>query len=335
MGKAGVDAVATMGHRAGGALVALMACISSVAAQPAPYPQKPVRLVVPFAPGGGTDIVARVLAQMVGESLHASVVVDNRGGAGGLIGNEMGVRANPDGYTLTFGASSYTTSAALHKLPYHPLHDITPIGLTAFSAYLLAVHPSVPVSSTAELVAYAKRQGKSLSYGTSGVGGQAHLSMEYFLMVTGATMNHVPYKGGGPALIDLVAGNIQFMMTGIGPAMPQVRAKRIRAFAVTSPKRWPELADVPTVAESIPQFDAGTLWYGVWGPKGLPSRIVARWNSVIAEVLQSQGARAALARAGAMPLTSTPAEFQTILRDDLTRWTEVVRKARIKSDATE
>lgn len=315
----------------------LIACCFSagVSAAAADYPNKPIRLIVPFAPGGTTDHVARFYAQAIGPLMRTTIVVDNRGGAGGLVGHEAAVRAAPDGYTLAFTASSYATNAALHRLPYHPIDDITPIGLAAYSAYAVVAHPSVPVNSIADLIAHAREGGGTLNYGTSGVGGQAHLLMEYFLMTAGIRMTHVPYRGAGPAMVSLLAGNTQVMLLGTGLTLPQMRAKRIRAFAVTSPKRWPGLPDLPSLTELVPGYEGSLLWFGMLGPAKLPQEVVRRWSEAIHAVGIRPESKELLANRGSIALTATPAEFRKTLQADIARWTKVVQQARITPQAGE
>ncbi|HEV2007622.1 MAG TPA: tripartite tricarboxylate transporter substrate-binding protein, partial [Burkholderiales bacterium] len=227
---------------------------------PQVYPTKPIRLIVPFAPGGGTDIVARVLAQKLTEALGESVVVDNRAGGGGTIGVETAVRAAPDGYTLAMVSGSYATNAALFKLPYDPVNDITPISLIGETGFMVVLNPSVPAKSIPELIALAKAKPNSLNFGSTGTGGITHLATELFEIMAGIKMTHVPYKGTGPALIDLLGGQIQVLFGSMPSMVPQHKTGKIRGIAVTTAKRVGAAPDLPTVGESVPGYEA-ILWY--------------------------------------------------------------------------
>ena len=255
-------------------LIAGLPCGSALAQNA--YPTKPLRLIVPFAPGGGTDIVARLLAQKLTESFKQTVIVDNRAGGGGTMGAETTVRATPDGYTTIIMSGSYATNAAMYKLPYDPVNDVVPMGLIGDTAFIIALHPGVPIKNVGELVAFAKAKPGALNYGSSGTGGIAHLSGELFDMLAGTKMTHIAYKGTGPALNDLLGGQIQLIFGSAPATIPLVRANRLRAIAVTTTKRSAALPDLPTVAEAgVPGYEV-VLWYGVLGPKGLPKDIVAR-----------------------------------------------------------
>jgi len=302
----------------------------NVWAQAGQYPgNKPIRLIVPFAPGGGTDLVARLLSQKLADAMGTTIVVDNRGGAGGSTGIELAVRAAPDGYTMIFGAASYATNAALYKLPYDPVKDITPVSLACLSGYLVSVHPSVPVKSTKELIAYAKQNPGKLNYGSSGVGGLAHLATELFAMMSEVKINHVPYKGTGPALSDLLGGHIQLVFGSVTATLPHVRANRLRGISLTTAKRSSELPDVPTIAETVPGYEA-VLWYGVWGPKNVPANVVSRWNNEINTILKAADVKAQMVKQGLEPVGGAPAIFRKTLVTDIDKWTKVARQANLK-----
>ena len=293
------------------------------------YPNKPIRLLVPFAPGGGTDIVARLLAQKLNEAFKQPVIVDNRAGGGGTFGAETTVRAAPDGYTTILMSGSYATNAAIHKLPYHPVNDILPLGLIGDTAFVIALHPGVPVQSVKELVAYAKAKPGALNYGSSGVGGIAHLLGELFDMQAGIKMTHVPYKGTGPALNDLLGGQIQLIFGSAPATIPLVRSNRLRAIAVTTSKRSPALPELPTVGEAgVKGYDV-ELWYGVLGPKGLPPAIVTRWNTEIRRVTKLPDLKERLIAEGFDIADSSPEVFHALLKRDVERWTKVVREAKV------
>ncbi len=294
------------------------------------YPTKPVRLIVPFAPGGGTDIVARLLAQKLTESFGHTVIVDNRAGGGGTMGVETTVRATPDGYTAIIMSGSYATNAAMYKLPYDPVNDILPMGLIGNTAFIVALHPLVPINSVAELVAYAKAKPGALNYGSSGNGGIAHLSGELFDLLAGTKMTHIAYKGTGPALNDLLGGQIQLIFGSAPATIPLVRANRLRAIAVTTTRRSSALPDLPTVAEGgVPGYEV-VLWYGVLGPKGLSKNIVERWNAEIRKATKLPDLKERLVSEGFEIDDSPPSVFQAMLKRDVEKWRRVVKEARVK-----
>ncbi|MSP97027.1 MAG: tripartite tricarboxylate transporter substrate binding protein [Betaproteobacteria bacterium] len=309
-------------------LVAGLACSSAQAQKD--YPTKPIRLIVPFAPGGGTDIVARLLAQKLTEAYKQTVIVDNRAGGGGTIGAETAVRATPDGYTVIIMSGSYATNAAMFKLPYDPVNDILPMGLIGDTAFLIALHPGVPIKSVAELIAYAKAKPGALNYGSSGFGGIAHLSGELFDLLAATKMTHVAYKGTGPALNDLLGGQIHLIFGSAPSTIPLVRANRLRAIAVTTTKRSAAVPDLPTIAEAgVPGYEV-VLWYGVLGPKDLPKNIVARWNTEIRKATKLPDMKERLASEGFDIDDSPPAVFQALLKRDVAKWAKVVKDAKVK-----
>jgi tripartite-type tricarboxylate transporter receptor subunit TctC len=309
-------------------LVAGLACSSAQAQKD--YPTKPIRLIVPFAPGGGTDIVARLLSQKLTEAFTQTVIVDNRAGGGGTIGAETAVRATPDGYTVIIMSGSYATNAAMYKLPYDPVNDILPMGLIGDTAFIIALHPGVPIKSVAELIAYAKAKPGALNYGSSGTGGIAHLSGELFDLLAATKMTHVAYKGTGPALNDLLGGHIQLIFGSAPSTIPLVHGNRLRAIAVTTTKRSAALPDLPTVAEAgVPGYEV-VLWYGVLGPKGLPKNIVARWNTEIRKATKLPDMKERLASEGFDIDDSPPEVFQAVLKRDVAKWAKVVKEAKVK-----
>ena len=294
------------------------------------YPTKSVRLIVPFAPGGGTDIVARLLAQKLTESFGQTVIVDNRAGGGGAMGVEITVRATPDGYTAITMSGSYATNAAIYKLSYDPVRDIQPMGMIGDTAFVVAMNPGVPLKSIAELVAYAKAKPGALNYGSSGNGSIAHLCGELFDLLAHTRMTHVAYKGTGPALNDLLAGQIQLIFGSAPPTIPLVRANRLRAIAVTTSKRSPALPDLPTVAEGgVPGYEV-VLWYGVLGPKGLPKNLVERWNREISKATKLPDMKERLVSEGFAIDDSPPEVFQAVLKRDVEKWRRVVTEARVR-----
>jgi tripartite-type tricarboxylate transporter receptor subunit TctC len=303
--------------------------IDQAIAQQQAYPNRPIRLIVPFAPGGGTDIMARMLAQRLATAFRVSVVVDNRPGGGGIVGAETTVRAAPDGYTLIFEAASYTTRAALYDLTFDPIKDITPVTLAFTSGHIICLHPSVPAKSVKELIAYTLDNPGKVNYGSSGVGGFTHLATELYLMMSKTRMNHVPYKGTGPALNDLLGGQIQVVWGSLASAVPHIKANRLRGLAVTTPKRWGDMPDLPAVAETVPNYDA-SVWYGVWGPKRLPQDIATRWHKETAAIVQSPETRQLMLSEGVEPFSKGTEEFRQIILTDIAKWKKVVRETHLK-----
>ena len=314
-------------------MLLLVAAAVVVAAAPGAwtqaYPSKPIRLISPFAPGGGTDILSRLIAVPMSESLGQTVVVDNRPGAGGAVGAEITVRAEPDGYTLIMVSSSYCATSAYRRLPYDPVNDIQPIVLIGETGLVIPVHPSTPVRSVKELIAYAKANPGKLNYGSVGAGSVTHLSLELFKLETKVDLVHVPYKGGGPALNALVAGEIQLTSISMVPTFPHLRAGRLRAIAITSPKRSMLLPEVPTVSETVPGYQV-VHWYGIWGPKGLPKNIVARWNREVAKVLLTNEMQKQMKSEGLDPGGGPPEQLLNIIRPDVEKWRRVIREAKIE-----
>jgi len=294
-------------------------------AQPA-WPSRPITMVVPFPPGGPTDLVARVLAQKLGEQLGQNVIVDNKGGANGNIGASAVARAPADGYTILYNTSSITLSPALYKsLQYDLEKDFAPVALTAVVPLALVVHPSVPASNVKEFIAYAKKNKGKLSYGSAGNGNVTHLGAFQFVQANGIDAVHVPFKGSAPADLALVAGDIQFMTDTVNSVMAFVRDKRLKLLAVTSSKRMSLFPDVPTLAESgMPGFEVGA-WQGVMVPAATPKPVVERLNTEIVKALQNPDLRAKLAAQGAEPLGSTPAEYGAYVKKELARWGQVVK----------
>jgi tripartite-type tricarboxylate transporter receptor subunit TctC len=308
------------------AAAALLAPLAAAAAQQ--YPTKPVRLVVPFPPGGGTDLVARTIAQKATEALGQSVIVDNRAGGGGTIGSETVVRANPDGYTLAMVSASYATNPALHKLPYDPVKDIQPIVMIGQSGWALALHPAVPLKSIKEFVAHNKANPGKLNYASTGTGGATHLATVLFELMTGAKMTHIPYKGTGPAMNDLIGGQVQLMFVALPAVIPQLKAGRLRALGVTTLKRTAALPDLPAITEAVPGYEAVT-WYGMLGPKGLPRSVVSRWNGEVARIIQGDDMKSRMTLEAIEAAGGPPEEFLSVIRRDVEKWTKVVKAAGI------
>ena len=312
------------------ALVALAGAatfISTAALAQATFPAKSITMIVPFPPGGPTDLVARVIAQKMSESMGQSVIVDNRGGANGNLGAMLAVRAAADGYTLLYNTSSITLSPALYKsLSYDVRRDLAPVALTAVVPLALVVGPNVPANTVSEFIAYAKANPGKLSYGSAGNGNVTHLGAFQFVRANGIDAVHIPYKGSAPADIDLVGGQIQFMTDTVNSVMPFVRDKRLKMLAVTTPKRMSLFPDVPTLAESgMPGFEVGA-WQGLMVPANTPKPIIQRLNAEVMKALQSADVRQKLALQGAEPLGSTPEAYGEYIQKELTRWEGVVKQ---------
>lgn len=295
------------------------------------YPTKPVRFVVPFPPGGGTDIVARVIAQRMTETLGEQVVVDNRGGAGGTIGAEIAARAAPDGYTLIMVSGSYAVNPTMYKLSYDPIDGVTPIAQIATGPFVVVVHPSVPAKNIKELIALAKAKPGGLNFASTGTGGITHLTTELFKLMARVNLTHIPYRGTGPAITDLLGGQVQVLFGSSAATVPHVRTGKLRALAVTGPERMGALPDLPTVNESgVPGYEV-SLWYGVLGPKGLPKDIAVRWNNEIKRIIQTQEMKDRFASEGLTPAPGTPEDFQAVVKRDVVKWTKVVKAANVKA----
>ena len=318
------------------AWIALLTCAAllplTAAAQT--WPDKPIKLIVTFPAGGGADFVGRALAPKLGEGLGQPVVVDNRGGANGAIGNVAVARAAPDGYTLLLGAAGALTIAPhlYEKLDFDTFKDFVPIALVGSSPFVLAVNPKVPVSTVAELTAYAKANPGKLNAGSSGTGGAPHLALELYKSVTGAQIVHVPYKGLAPAITDLLGGQVQVLFADVGLIAPHVKAGTLRALAVTGAQRTPALPDLPTMQEAgVPGYTAGT-WYGVLAPVGTPAAVVTRVNAEIGKALAAPQLRAQFAEQSVNAAGGSPADFAALIRQDYDKWGKLIREANIKAE---
>jgi tripartite-type tricarboxylate transporter receptor subunit TctC len=293
------------------------------------YPSRPIRLIVPFPPGGSTDILARTLAEKLAGSLAQPVVIDNRPGAGGSIGAEAAARAAPDGHTLMMGhLGTLAVNPAIYKnLPYDPVKSVAPVSLMAIVPSVLVVNPSLPVASAAELIAYARAHPGKLAYGSAGNGSTSHLTTEYFKLATGTDILHVPYKGIGPMLTDLVSGQLSMGLNGAPAVMPHVNAGRLRALAVSSLKRLHALPQVPTLDEAgVKGFEASG-WYGIVAPAGTPRAVVTKLNAEIGRAMQTADLRARLDSEGALPAPGTPEEFAAFIQAEIARWEAVLKRA--------
>lgn len=298
----------------------------SASAQSGAYPSKPIRFIVPYPPGGGTDTVARLIAQPLGERLKQQVVVDNRGGASGIIGTDMGAKAAPDGYTLVFclPASVSVNPTYYQNLPYDPARDFAPVIQLNTIALLLVTTSSLPAKNVHELIALAKAKPGQLNFASSGNGSAAHLAMELFNMMAGVKMVHVPYKGGGPALTDIIGGQMHMMSGPLIAALPHVKSGRIKAMAVTTERRVKGLPEVPTVAESLPGYES-SIWHGVVVPRGVPAAVVNRLNREIGEILKIPEVQRRLDSEGAESVGGPPEKFAALIKSDTAKYAKLLR----------
>jgi len=313
------------------AIIALASCgATAVHAQDNAYPTHPITLVVPFAPGGGNDFIARFIAERLGSALGQPVVVDNKPGAGGMLGVRIGVGAKPDGYTLTLISNSYTVNPSLYKLPFDPVGDITPIVQIAQGPFIVVANPGLPAKTVADVVALAKAKPGEINYASSGQGSIPHLATELLASMAVVRLTHVPYRGGGPALTDTIAGRTSLFLSPTSTAIQHVKAGILHALAVTTSARSPVFPDVPTVAEAgVPGYEV-VLWHGIIGPKGLPAPIVARLNREVNAILHLKEATALLENDGVAPAGGPPARLQALVSREITTWRKVVEQAGIK-----
>ena len=296
------------------------------------YPTRPVRLIVPLAPGGATDIVARLMGQWLSERLGQPFIIENRPGAGGNIGTDTVVKARPDGYTILMASTTNAINATLYdKLSFNFIRDIAPVATISRNTLVMVVHPSIPAKTVPEFIAYAKANPRKLNMASPGNGSPNHVSGELFKMMTGVDMVHVPYRSGGPALTDLLGGQMQVMFPAIVSSIEYIRADRLRALAVTAATRSDELPDIPTVAEFVPGYEASN-WFGVGAPKTTPAETVEKLNEEINAGLADPKIKAQLAELGAMVLAGSPADFGKLIAEDTEKWAKVVKSAGIKPE---
>ena len=304
------------------------------AQSPASYPSRPVKLVIPFPPGGPLDIIGRLIAQKASEDWRQSVIVDNRPGAGGNIGADLVAKSPPDGYTIVMGAlSTHAVNPSLYaRMPYDPLKDFAPISLVAITPNVLVVNASLPVTTAKEFIAYAKANSGKLSFGSGSNGSAGHLAGELFKVDTKTDIVHVPYKGGAPATQALLAGDIQFMFDNLANAMPQVKAGKLKALAVTTAERSKLAPDLPTMAEAgLPGFDIST-WFGLLAPAGTPKDVIAKWNAEVVKILNSPDVRERLTAQGAEPAPTTPEQFAAFIQSEIPKYARIVKISGAKVD---
>ncbi len=299
----------------------------------ADYPSRPIRVMVPSPPGGGTDIIARSVTIKLASHLKQQIVIDNRGGGGGNVAHELAARAAPDGYTLMIAISALVTNPAINpRATYDPVRDFTPIMLIARSPYRVVVYPGVPAKTMQEWVALAKAKPGSMSYGSAGSGSAIHLAAELFRMQTGISMVHVPYKGTGPAITDLIAGQIQMMFAGTLSAAPHVKSGRVRAVGITSLKRRADSPDLPTLAETVaPGYEAGE-WFSVFAPSGLPKPLIDRLHADLVKTVTDSELKDRLTAGGMDIVSSTPAELGEVIKREYAKWTRLIKETGLKAD---
>ena len=312
-------------------LVTVFAALTLTTAAAAEYPTKSIRLIVPFTPGGPSDILGRALGQSVAERLGQQVVIDNRGGAGGNLGAEIAARSAPDGYTIFLGTPGILiANPAMGKVPFDTLRDFAPVVLTANMTSIMVLHPSVPARTLKEFIDYARARPGQLTYGSSGNGSASHLATELFKLAAHVDIAHVPYKGAAPAVTDLLGGHLTVMIIGVPVSLPQVRAGKLTALGVASLQRYPAAMDLPTLAESgLPGFEVAN-WFAVLAPAATPASIVSRLNTELNAVLRIVEMRERLLKQGFESSGGTPGEFAAYLRAEMEKWTKVVREARIR-----
>jgi len=312
--------------------VLLAAALLSLPAAAQTYPAKPVRIIVPFAPGGGSDFIARFTAQRLSGSFGSQVIVENKPGAGGMLGIEAGVRAEPDGYTFTLIASSYTVNPALYPLKYDPVNDITPVVQISQGPMIVVVNPKVPAKTAVELIALAKAKPGQLNFASAGQGSITHMACELFAHMAGIKMSHIPYKGTGPALTDTIAGQTDLFCTSTATALPHVKAGRLRAIAVTTANRLPAEPNVPTLAESgVKGYDV-PIWHGLIAPKGVPRVAVDKMNAEVNKLLKSKDTAEQLQTDGVSPKGGTPEAFRDQIRKEIDLWKKTVAATGVKAE---
>ena len=309
------------------ALALLCMLVPPAAAQS--WPAKPVRVIVPFAPGGGADLTARPVSQKLSESLGQQFIVDNRGGAGGAIGMELTAKSPPDGYTIMSVSGSFSATAATHKLSYDPLDALVPVVEIGYAPNVLVVHPSLPARSTKELLELARARPGQLVYGSTGVGGLTHMATELLAYMAKVKMVHVPYKSTGAAVPELLSGQIQVMVAGMLAMRPSFDSGKVRPLAVTTAERWPALPNLPAIAEAVPGYEAGT-YYGIFVPKGTPQAVIDRINAEVNRILQDGGIRKTLEAQGMAATGGAPSKFAQRVKTEYDGWVKVVRETQLK-----
>jgi len=310
----------------------LVLCAGAPAAQAQAYPSRPIRMIIPFPPGGSNDIVGRMIGAQLTGRIGQQVIADNRGGAGGSIGTEAAARSRPDGYTLLIVSIAYAYNPSLYKLSFDPVKSFAPVALLGRGPNVLAVHPSLPVKSTKDLIALARSKPGQLLYASAGVGTFQHLGSELFRMMAGIQMVHVPFKGGSPAMIDVISGNSQISIGSLIQTLPHIRSGRLKALGTGGAKRVAALPDVPTIAESgLPGYEANN-WWGLLAPAGTPAGVVTKLNGEIAAILASAETQKRFSSEGAEAANMAPDEFARFIASEMTKWSKVVKEAGIRAE---
>jgi len=310
--------------------LAFVFLVAALAAHAQEYPSRPIRLITPAAPGGTTDLLARLFGAKLGEIFGQQIIVENRASASGVIAGEMTAKAPPDGYTLLLAYHQHTINAALNaNLPYHPVNDFTPITQLTRAGLLLVLNPSSPPRTLQQFVEWTRKRSGELNYGSAGLGSGGHLAGELYKQMAGIKAEHIPYKGSGPALMDLIGGRYDYNFAGLQAAQTQVRSGKLRALAVTTPQRVPALPDIPAVAEALPGYEV-VGWYGVIGPAGMPSALVERLHDELVRVLGQADVRERILNDGSEPVGNTPREFRDFMATDLAKWAKVVKESGAK-----
>jgi len=313
-----------------GLAFAMLAPTNPVSAQD--YPVRPIRLVIPFPPGGSNDVVGRLIATHLGERLGKQVVVDNRSGAGGVIGTEVVAKSPPDGYTLLIISMAHAVNPWLYKLSYDPIKDFAPVGLLAKGANVLVVHPSLPVNSVKDLVALAKQKPGDLQYASAGIGSFQHLGGELFKLMAGVDLLHVPFKGGGPAMVDIVGGHTKVMFSSMVQTVPQIKAGKLRALGTGGLERSPVLPEIPTIAEAgVPGYEA-VNWWGIVAPAGTSQAVIDKVNREVDAVQKLPEVQKQFENEGATPESMKPADFGTFMVSEMNKWEKVVKQGGIKAE---
>ena len=312
-------------------VIALSACAAAAPAYSQQYPTKPVRVIIPFSPGGGSDITGRQFAHKLTEQFGQQFIVDNRGGAGGLIGMEATVRAVPDGYTIMIMSASFAATSAVRKPKFDPINNIVPVAEFGYTPFVLTVHPSLPAKTTKELIHLARTTKGGLSYAGTGAGGATHLATELFSSMAKIKMVVIQYKSTGMAMADLLSGQVPVIVGSLLPVTPHLKTGRLRALGVTTAKRWHTLPNVPTVSETVPGYEV-ELWFGMMAPRGTPQPIINQLNAAVNKALQSADIKKNLEGAGMIASGGTPERFGERIRKDYERWSKVVKESNITID---
>ncbi len=313
------------------ALVGVAAFAAAAMASAQSYPVKPVRVIVPFAPGGGSDLTARQFSAKLGAALGQQFVVENRGGAGGIIGMEAVAKAAPDGYTIMMMSGSFSASSATHKPAFDPINSIIPVAEFGITPFVVTVHPSLPPKNMKEFIALARAKPGAMTYASSGVGGLTHLSTELLNSMAKIRMVHIPYKSTGAAMTDLLSGQVPIIVGSLLPVLPHFQSGKLRPLAVTTAKRWHAVPDVPTVAETLPGYDV-ELWFGTMAPRGTPQAAIDRLNAGINKALEDAEMKKNLDTQGMVPTGGTPQKFGERIRREYERWVKVIDTAGIKPE---